>query len=146
MNLFTNDLFMEYGYHLRGYEVMFNAYTGRKVKRTISLANILSATKTHGGRQNHRELEDLFKSLSVTDEGRARDGGLRFGEMERDCQIAHGAAQFSKSRLFEVSDSIQNSHLQFVRNIAIANLRNNTFECNHVEQNSDLTNSLALRL
>ncbi|KAL3923204.1 MAG: hypothetical protein SGPRY_004297, partial [Prymnesium sp.] len=76
-------------------------------------------------------------------EGRARDGGLRFGEMERDCMISHGVASILKERLMDASDAVSPAHSSGLRGeqafrvhvcdlcgmIAIANLNKGTFEC-----------------
>lgn len=123
-----SELLQNYDYHLRGYEVMYNAHTGRKVNAQIFIGPTYYQRLKHmvDDKIHSRARGPVQILVRQPMEGRARDGGLRFGEMERDCQIAHGAAQFLRERLFEVSDPYRVHVCNLCGVICIANLKYNT--------------------
>ncbi|CAG5128647.1 unnamed protein product [Candidula unifasciata] len=126
-----SKLLQKYGYNLRGNEVLYNGFTGRKLNAQVFLGPTYYQRLKHMVDDKiHSRARGPVQILNRQPmEGRSRDGGLRFGEMERDCQIAHGAAQFLRERLFEASDPYRVHVCNLCGLIAIANLRSQTFEC-----------------
>ena len=72
-------------------------------------------------------------------EGRSCHGGLRFGEMERDCMISHGSSYFLKERMLDVSDKYSVYICNCCNLISVGNNEDNIYECKKCENYSDFT-------
>ena len=71
-------------------------------------------------------------------EGRARSGGLRLGEMERDCFIAHGTSNFLAERMLHVSDNYRVFVCKRCGMHANVNTEKSIYSCKYCKNNTDI--------
>ena len=127
-----SSLLHNYGYNKYGDEVMYNPRSGEQINTNIFIG------PTYYQRLKHM-VKDKIHSRSANGpiilltrqpaEGRAREGGLRLGEMEVECNWGHGSLHFLKERLMECSDNYRLFTCKDCGNISIVNSTNNIFKC-----------------
>ena len=93
---FYGDKLREYDFHSKGVEVLYNGMTGEAIKTDIYVGPTYYMRLKHivKDKINFRERGPMTGLTRQPVQGRANEGGLRIGEMERDGVVANGLNMF----------------------------------------------------
>lgn len=123
------ELLTQVGFHSSGTEVLYNGNTGEQLESNIYIGPTYYMRLKHMVKDkiNYRALGPRTVLTRQTVQGRANDGGLRIGEMDRDALIAHGITSFLQESMLVRGDDYYMAVCNKTGTIAIYNESYNLF-------------------
>jgi hypothetical protein len=117
------------GYHSSGNEIMYNGMSGEQIEMEVFIGPTYYMRLKHMVKDkiNYRALGPNAALTRQPVSGRANDGGLRIGEMERDSMAGHGITHFLKESMMERADKYFMAVCNQTGMIAIYNPSKNLF-------------------
>ena len=101
-----SEKLLELGYETHGNELLYNGLNGEQIECNVFMGPVFYQRLKHmvNDKQHSRSIGPMVNLTRQPAEGRSRDGGLRFGEMEKDAMVSHGASRFTRGRMYDASD------------------------------------------
>lgn len=123
------ELLVDVGFHSSGNELLYNGMTGEQIDAEIFMGPTYYMRLKHMVKDkiNYRTLGPRSALTKQPVGGRANDGGLRIGEMERDSVISHGISEFLRESMMERGDKYHLAVCNRSGMIAIYNPSKNLF-------------------
>jgi DNA-directed RNA polymerase II subunit RPB2 len=129
------------GHEGMGNEILYNGLNGDQMHTQIFMGPTyyqrlkhMSSDKIHS-----RSSGPVVPMTRQPAEGRSSHGGLRFGEMERDCMISHGSSAMLKERLLDVSDKYGIYICNRCKILTSGNEVDDIYECKQCQNYGDFT-------
>ena len=127
------------GFESRGNQLLNNGLTGEQLETSIFIGPAFYQRLKHmvADKVHSRSFGPTVSLTRQPAEGRSRAGGLRYGEMERDCMCSHGASRFNKGRLYDASDAYSVHTCKKCGMIAAYNDERHIHECRSCGNRTD---------
>jgi DNA-directed RNA polymerase II subunit RPB2 len=132
------------GLHKSGSEILYNGMTGDQIETEIFIGPNYYMRLKHMVKDkiNYRAEGPRTLLTRQTVQGRANDGGLRIGEMERDGLIAHGASKFIQESFMVRGDQYEMAVCNTSGCVAAYNIKEDKFYSLHTDGHAKFSNEI----